>query len=204
MLAFGLTAAWACSTAYSTDADAPDAGTDATLVPDQSSTSQPVTNDPDADQPPPSEAGADVVTPASCNKPCDCDGDGYTVRDAGCEDAGTKYTDPPPDSGVPPKPLYDCDDTDPTTHPLAEFQTRVPVPPQTGDWDCSGSVQKQFDAPVTCTPIANIFCTGGTGFNGPVACGGTGTLVTCTGQTVGQTFTCTPIPTGTQNVEGCR
>jgi hypothetical protein len=99
---------------------------------------------------------------------CDCDND--TFDRAGCG-AG---------SGP-----FDCDDNDTRYKPYQGYLADKPVLPKTGDWDCSGTVEKLFVENVNCGAISIASLLGGKtcadifGFQQPLACGEPGTWIRC-------------------------
>ena len=98
---------------------------------------------------------------------CDCDGDGYN---AGTCLAGA-------DSGP-----VDCDDIDPSRHPGQLFVATIPPGDQvpSGDWNCSGSAEKQYAANVVCGSYT-MPCDTHSGFVTDPGCGMNGDFVTCKG-----------------------
>lgn len=94
---------------------------------------------------------------------CDCDGDGDKAKGkTGCLGGG------------------DCDDGDPRRNSkVTSFLPDVPVG-HTGDWDCNGSVQKDFADGINCGMYvtATTGCTQ-SGYKGTPACGSTAVFVRC-------------------------
>lgn len=171
-----LAAAWACSTDYETSPDGVlDAGLDATPIADQSAPEAATgTSDGGGAGGAVLDAGADAADAADsapldasvCASRCDCDGDGYLA--IGC-DAGASA------SGSP----GDCDDNDKATHPGADFQERVPVSPQNGDWNCDGVVELAIPSNLSTCPTQGLSCLAAMGFVAEVECGAIGTYATC-------------------------
>lgn len=126
------------------------------------------------------EAGIDA---ASC---CDCDNDMFTAEGGTCG-----------------KPSGDCDDLHPFIKPGSEFvasvtwdTTHAPI----YDWDCNGTVSKQYNYGVSC----NTLITGGCekqGFTTDVACGASGPYVICKAPGIGLSCVVDKTETRTQ---GCR
>jgi hypothetical protein len=111
------------------------------------------------------EGGQKVDAAVGC---CDCDKDMFKV------DSGT--------CGVP---TGDCDDLNPYVKPSQDFvkstvwdTTHTP----TYDWDCSGTVTKQYPYGVNCGQLAN--CTA-QGFLTDVPCGVEGDYVYCKSALIG-------------------
>lgn len=111
------------------------------------------------------DAGAKVD--ASGCMTCDCDDDGYLdTTKTGCNT---------PDAGA-----HDCDDEDSRTHPTQGFLVDPAEPPQNGNWNCTGGVEKFYSAKVACTSLApGAVCDSTFGFEDDPKCGATGTFVTC-------------------------
>lgn len=137
---------------------------------------------------------ADQVDASACTS-CDCDGDGFNRVDV---DAGC--------NGGPGSNLPDCDDLIAAIHPGQGFvEDRWPenasksVLP--GDWDCSGTVTKQYGYGSTCGALTAC----GDGFRGEPACGETAEYLTCKDPLPLLGLTCsvgTSEPAGTR-VQGC-
>jgi hypothetical protein len=169
-------AVWACTSSYGSTPDGlDDPGTDAGPLLDQGAPDV-VTSTPNDGVDSGSEAGTDAAPP--CVVECDCDGDGYLPDTAACRVDGGKASDAGDAGNVGKVIVYDCDDHDPGTHPGAPLQSRVPVPPQTGDWDCSGTVDVAYTSDLTCT--FGIAGCSGMGFVGNVGCGVKADFVSCT------------------------
>lgn len=100
---------------------------------------------------------ASTVDATGCPDKCDCDGDGFRSNNPTCPDAGR-----------------DCNDLDKFI-PHDGFVASPPVG-HDGDWDCNGTVLKQFPVNINCGLLANCSAAG---FTGDPACGTAGTFVTC-------------------------
>lgn len=111
------------------------------------------------------------IDPTSCEAgDCDCDKD--QVRD-------TKKPGCTVEAGVDAGP-HDCDDTDSRVHPGQGPLVEKAAPPQNGDWNCSGKVEKFYEPNVKCTSLpAGSGCDAKFGFEDDPACGERGTYVTC-------------------------
>lgn len=98
-----------------------------------------------------------TVDEAGCPDKCDCDGDKHRSNDPTCPDAGR-----------------DCNDLD----PFIPHDGFVASPPNghDGDWDCDGTVTKQFPVNVDCGLLSNC---NAAGFTGDPPCGTAGPFVTC-------------------------
>jgi hypothetical protein len=108
---------------------------------------------------------AAVVDAAGCVDKCDCDEDDYVNEDC---DGGT-----------------DCKDLDPTVPYHDGFLEDVPPPGYDGDWNCDGTVTKQYASGVMCGVLGVAGCTGVEGFTGQPGCGVEGAYVTCAPNTLG-------------------
>jgi hypothetical protein len=120
-----------------------------------------------------------LVDPTACDDPCDCDEDGLRSSDASC-----------------PAPGRDCEDLDPFV-PHDGFVADMPVSGQSGDWDCSGKVEKQYTSNLSCGRLLGD-CNG-EGFSGDPSCGESGEFVVCAKSTGGCVVRGTEIRT-----QGCR
>jgi len=117
------------------------------------------------------DAGPDAPTGGCGNAtadPCDCDGDKSKNHSPGCA---------PP---LPEKP--DCDDYDKLVSPKqasfiasTQWDSNSPVP-LAFDWNCDGTVTKQFPYDVKCS-LAN--CAKTEGFSGNPGCGQPGEYIFC-------------------------
>jgi hypothetical protein len=110
---------------------------------------------------PPSDSGSDVAdTGVEAGNPCDEDNDGYlsTACDGG-----------------------DCNDHDPRVHPnIVGWVYDVPDAYPNGDWDCDGTIDKQYPNVIT---LCTTSC-GAEGFGQATGCGISGWLVECVGSTL--------------------
>jgi hypothetical protein len=93
----------------------------------------------------------------------------------------------------------DCDDTDPRTHPGADFVSEPPPAGRMGDWNCDGVVTKQYPERFTCF-VDTAQCVTVAGFLGDAPCGQNADFITC--QLAGGT-TCAP-EAPTKHAQGCR
>ncbi len=109
--------------------------------------------------------------------PCDRDQDGHRANTQAC--GGD-----------------DCNDNDARIHPGAGFVHDVPDAALLGDWNCDGTVDKEYPA-VSCSQISTN-CGSAMGFVIDPGCGETGAFVQCTG-----TIACTGADAGTR-VQGCK
>lgn len=123
---------------------------------------------------PASHEGGDAGGPDA--DPCDRDHDTYLAKT--CE-GGT-----------------DCDDDDNRAHPGADFITDIPTKVTNGDWNCNGTVEKQYPA-VNCGLVSSN-CSGAAGFAIDEGCGATGGYVQCAG-----TGICSATDAGSRT-QGCR
>lgn len=128
----------------------------------------PVGNDGGADAPQDAVTRGDssrVDGEAGCGgDPCDCDDD--KKKNGSC---------PSPDAAI------DCDDFDPLIFPGQDFvgekSWESPVNPRY-DWDCNGSVTKQYKEDLKCT--LSLGCSG-EGFKTPPGCGVEADYFRCNG-----------------------
>jgi hypothetical protein len=127
------------------------------------------------------------IDPLACASPCDCDGDSYSNGKPGCP------------ATLP----LDCDDLDPIVHPGQETLTLVPIPPNAGDWDCDGSVTKQYQVGRCISSVASCDPTSTSGLTTEAGCGVAATYVACFASSPGGG---SPQCTGSQTavVQGCR
>jgi len=107
--------------------------------------------------------GTSRVDAAGCT--CDCDIDGFQRQDSMC------------DGG--PGPRADCDDLDELVNPNAGFVAAAWTSPHVpaGDWNCDGTLTKQYDYNQKCDDLNN--CNGKAGFAGDPACGDSAPFNTC-------------------------
>ncbi len=91
---------------------------------------------------------------------CDTDDDGDGVTSEAC--GGT-----------------DCDDSDPHTHPGADFIDSAPPPGKNGDWNCDGVVTKQFPENLDCSSLTATDCATYSGFVTKATCGEAANFVAC-------------------------
>jgi hypothetical protein len=100
---------------------------------------------------------ASMVDAAGCPDKCDCDEDGFRSSNPTCADAGR-----------------DCNDLD----PFIPHDGFVASPPNghDGDWDCNGTVTKQFPVNIDCGLLGDC---NAAGFTGDPGCGVPGAFVTC-------------------------
>jgi hypothetical protein len=138
---------------------------------------------------PDAEAGV-VGCAGAGGQPCDCDDDKALNGGPGCI--------PPDDEKI------DCDDFDPLVDPKAGFvaaawDPRSPHVPA-NDWNCDGTVTKQFDYGIQCS-LSD--CT--QGFAQDIPCGATGTYNICKGtvNVLGLLTLCS-VGTTEERVQGCR
>jgi hypothetical protein len=114
---------------------------------------------------------------------CDCDNDKVNNSSCGAKPA-------------------DCDDFDPLIHPNAEFVAAKwdPSSPHTpvNDWNCDGTVTKQYSYNVNCGLLGNCSAQG---FSGDPGCGESGTYVFCKPAVGGLSCVVDKTETRTQ---GCR
>ena len=120
---------------------------------------------------------------ASCLSadPCDCDNDGYIAKSDAC--AGGN----------------DCDDRDPAVHPNQTFMAESAEPPNVGDWDCSGNVEKQYVTNLKCPSVLGLACSSTQGFLGDPPCGAEIDYYACQSGLL----SCTPGKIGTRR-QGCK
>ncbi len=109
------------------------------------------------------------VDAAGCTS-CDCDGDGYFARGGGC------------DGG--PGAVYDCDDTDSFISPKQKFVSDFTWTSSYSvvyDWNCSGTVEKDYPSTFTCSGLAVATgCDGRQGFKAPgPGCGQSADYFSC-------------------------
>lgn len=118
------------------------------------------------DAAPPIDATTDKpAVDANCD-PCDCDGDGFVLNNvAKCPDAGGKRAD--------------CDDGDPRAFPDAGFRTDQPTTDTQGDWNCDGTIRRQYPVLIDCASISYFNCNGAQGFAVDPACGSAASYVFC-------------------------
>lgn len=112
--------------------------------------------------------------------PCDCDDDGHLsmLCDGG-----------------------DCDDRDPVVYPGQNFIGDPPIHPNVGDWDCSGTVEKQYTINLNCPALLGLGCPStSTGFQVDPACGETVDYYRCEG---GGLLRCNAVKNGTRT-QGCK
>jgi hypothetical protein len=111
---------------------------------------------------PDADAGKCPASVSPGTDPCDCDGDGD--KRAGSPCGG-----------------HDCDDGDPRANSkVTTFQTYTATSKTNGDWNCDGNPQKENTEGVSCSAIVSLGdCAGKKGFTTVVACGASGTYVTC-------------------------
>jgi len=126
------------------------------------------------------EAGPPIDA-SGCPDKCDCDGDGFRSKNASCPDAGR-----------------DCNDLDPFI-PHDGFVSSKPVG-HNGDWDCNGTVTKQYAVNVSCGLLTDCSAQG---FKTDPACGGTGEYVFCKPALLGLGVACTEDRTEGR-AQGCR
>jgi len=176
----------------STPTDVPDSATDSDAGPTIDAAYEDALARDEASTPRP-DAGVDSGVVSGCAAsgadPCDCDGDG--VKNGG------------PSCAPPPGKKADCDDFDKLVFPgqlsfvAAIWDNASPV--KQFDWDCDGTVQKQFAVNVPCS-LANC---GDQGFEGDPACGQPGKYIFCTKQILPLGVLCTVTKTETRT-QGCR
>jgi hypothetical protein len=106
--------------------------------------------------------GDAAIDAAGC---CDCDGDGY-LRES-C--LTTKDIT-----------IVDCDDSDFRRHPKADFSFELASGKlsHSGDWDCSGVVEKKIAINLDCGNKVGTACAG-VGFASDPACGVQADLIQC-------------------------
>lgn len=132
------------------------------------------------------DGGGRIEDEAGCGADrCDCDQDG--VGNNGCA---------VPDGGA-----VDCDDFDKLVHPGQSFvsspwTTSSPHLPA-GDWNCDGTVTKQY--PHSVGACAGLSCAKQEGFVGDPGCGETADYVVCKSATL----SCSE-ESREQRVQGCR
>lgn len=133
------------------------------------------------------DAGPD----ATC---CDCDDDGFRGDTGTCKAAG------------------DCDDLSPFVHPNQAFVASASWPSDhmpTYDWDCNGTVVKQYNHGIgTCASHSKLDLNGCgayvNGFEGDPQCGAIGHYVTgCAADPVLTNLPCKETA-GDDRVQGCR
>lgn len=73
----------------------------------------------------------------------------------------------------------DCDDTDPLTHPGADFVDVTPPAGKNGDWNCDGVVTKQFSENLDCSSFTADECATHLGYTTKATCGDLLTFVAC-------------------------
>jgi hypothetical protein len=113
--------------------------------------------------------------PCASSNPCDCDGDGYLAKTATC--GGN-----------------DCDDSDRRVHPKQDFVDEPPESGHTGDWDCSGGIEKQYVHKLDCKTLLGLECNASAqGFVDDPPCGALAdyyqcapTLLACEPSKIGQ------------------
>jgi hypothetical protein len=118
---------------------------------------------------------AKIEPDAACksSNPCDCDNDGY--QSLACD-------------------ASDCDDRDPLVHPNQTYVAEPPPPPNQGNWDCTGGVEKQYTFNLTCATLPlGLSCNTAEGFVGDPACGEVAdyyrckqAVLSCTAEKVGE------------------
>lgn len=150
-----------------------DGGVDSTSVSDSAQDSTPPLDT--ASSPP--DTG--VVTDAS--DPCDKDRDGERAQGTVC---GGK----------------DCDDDDPRAKPsVSDYVTfDATGKSHAGDWNCDGTVKRQFPINVGCGLLGGSACAATKGFTGNPTCGTSGKYVEC-----GTSGALCVEVTSTTRIQGC-
>lgn len=127
--------------------------------------------------------GATVLEAGACKKTCDCDEDGVYVKDASCAMSGN-----------------DCNDLDPFVPYTGGFVADKPPPGFDGDWNCDGTVTKQFNVNIQCGLLTDCSAKG---FTGDPGCGSTGEYVECSQLVLPLGIVCQNGKTENR-VQGCR
>jgi len=100
--------------------------------------------------------------PADSNDPCDKDRDGFKAKGGTC--GGN-----------------DCDDDDDRASPSVSTYLTFDATGKghAGDWNCDGTVKRQFEINVSCGLLGGGACSSTKGFTGNPTCGTSGKYVQC-------------------------